>query len=353
MIPVRHVPDRSVRALIALMTVAVLVWPNARVDAQPLFKKSDVLKVTITANMRDLIRERDSTELEWFGGEFTYADGDSAVTVPVELRARGHYRRQRSNCDFPPLFVRGKNADIEGTELQGNPRLKLVTPCRPGIDEYRQYILMEYGVYQAYAMLHDIHPRTRLAEITYRDSADRVKPLTVQAFFMETDEEVSKEHDMSLRDETKGARFRDMNAPVLQSLSLFEVMMGGNDWSLGALHNIYLLQDTTGIYFPVAYDWDFSGIINARYATPSPVLPIKRVTERHYMGPCYTPEQWAPALDQLRARRAQLDGLWASIPGLEPRKQEQATKYLASFWKIIDEPKDFAKLTRTCRPQGN
>lgn len=352
---IRTLPIRSIviRALTALAITAALGLPSANASAQPLFRSADALQVTITTNMRDLIRERDSLELEWFGGTFSYVDGDSSVTVPVELRARGHFRRQRSNCDFPPLFVRGKNADLEGTQLQGNPRLKLVTPCRPGIDEYRQYILMEYGVYQAYAMLHEIHPRTRLAEITYRDSADRVKPLTVQAFFMETDEEVGKEHDMVLRDETKGARFRDMNEPTLQSLSLFEVMMGGNDWSLGGLHNIYLLQDTTGVYFPIAYDWDFSGIINARYATPSPLLPIKRVTERHYMGPCYTPEQWAPTLDRFRAKRSEIDGLWASIPGLQPRKKEQATKYLESFWKIIDEPRDFARLTRTCRPQGN
>jgi hypothetical protein len=321
--------------------------------AQPLFKNDGLLQVTITTNLRDLVRERDSTELAWFGGEFVYAKGDSSVTVPVELRARGHFRRQRSNCDFPPLFVRGDKDVIEGTELQGNPRVKLVTPCRPGIDEYRQYILMEYGMYQAYALLNEKFPRTRLAAVTYRDSADRAKPLTVPAFFLETDAEVAKQYDLTLRENMLGARFRDMDTTTLQRLALFEVMMGAGDWSLGGLHNIYLLQDSAGVFFPVAYDWDFSGLINARYATPAPVLPIKRVTERHYMGPCYTPEQWAPTIAHFQSKREALDALWSDIPGLEPKKQEQARKYLDSFWKILEDPKAFERLTKTCRKEGN
>ncbi len=325
----------------------------ATVHAQPLFKSEEVLPVTITSNMRDLVRQRDSTKLEWFGAAFTYSEGDSAVSIPVELRARGHFRRQRSNCEFPPLFVRGEKERLSGTELQGNPRLKLVTPCRPGSEEYQQYILLEYGIYRAYEVLNDIRPRTRLAQVTYVDSADRAKPLTVPAFFMETSKEVSDEEKMTLREEMTGARFADVHQETLQSLALFEVMVGGNDWSLGAQHNIFLLQDSLGVFYPVAYDWDFSGLVNARYAVPNEILPIKRVTERHYMGPCYTPEQWAPMLERFRSKRAEIDGVWAKIPGLTPKKQEQAVKYLEGFWKTIDNPKDFERMVKSCRKEGN
>ncbi len=341
-------------ALCALCVVgALFVVPATIAQAQPLFKTDGVLSVTITGNMRDLLRQRDSTRLEWHGAAFAYSEGDSSVTLPVELRARGHYRRQRTNCEFPPLFVRGEKERISGTELQGNPRLKLVTPCRPGAEEYQQYILLEYGIYRAYEVVSNIRPRTRLATVTYIDSADNTKPLTVPAFFMETDKEVADEEKMMLRDGMTGARFADVHQETLQSLALFEVMVGGNDWSLGAQHNVFLLQDSIGVFYPVAYDWDFAGLINARYAVPSEVLPIKRVTERHYMGPCYTPEQWAPMLDRFRAKRAEIDGVWANIPGLSPKKQEQALKYLDEFWKIIDNPKDFSRMVKSCRKAGN
>ncbi len=357
MSPTRHLPlprvCRPLLLLCAWLYALLTVVPATAVHAQPLFKSDDVLTVTITSNMRDLIRQRDSTRLEWFGAAFAYTDGDSAIMLPVELRARGHFRRQRTNCDFPPLFVRGEKERLAGTALQGNSRLKLVTPCRAGSEEYQQYILLEYGIYRAYELLSNIRPRTRLAQVTYLDSADRARPITVPAFFMETAEEVSDEEQMILRDEMKGARFADVHLETLQTMSLFEVMVGGNDWSLGAQHNVFLLQDSVGIVYPVAYDWDFSGLVNARYAVPNEVLPIKRVTERHYMGPCYTREQWAPALEMFRGKRAEIDGIWAKIPGLSPSKQEQALKYLAEFWKTIDNPKDFDRMVKSCRPAGN
>lgn len=347
---------RAVRRRLSI-TLAVLLLtaasPWAPAHAQPLFRTDSVLSVTITTNLRDLVRERDSTQLRWFGAEFVYVDGDSSVTVPVELRARGHFRRQRSNCDFPPLFVRVDDKDARGTQLQGNPRVKLVTPCRTGSDEYQQYVLLEYGVYRTYAALNAIHPRTRLARITYRDSSDRVKPITVFAFFSETDEEVAKEVDMTLRDNLTGARFRDLDAPTLQSVALFSLMVGSSDWSIGGLHNVYLLQDSLGVFRPVAYDWDWVGLVSARYARPDYRLPIKSVAERYYMGPCYTVEEWSPSVSRYLASRSAVERVWNAIPDLTDNKRQQATRYLGDFWKILENPRELARLTKSCRLEGN
>jgi hypothetical protein len=351
--PARFRTPRLRRVLLA--AVAVLVTALALpVQAQPLFKSDSVLEVTITANMRDLLRERDSTKLRWFGAEFSYADGTGTATVPVELRARGHFRRQRGNCDFPPIMVKLPKDDAKGTVLQGNKRVKLATPCRPNNADFQQYILVEYGAYRSYQLLHEAAPRTRLARITYRDSSERIKPVTVLAFFIELDEEVAKEVSVTLRENMKGARFRDVHTPTLQSLSLFEFMVGNPDWSLGALHNIYLLQDSTGVVTPVAYDWDWSGLVNTRYSFPDASLPIKSVTQRHYMGPCHTLAEWGPTLARYREMKPALDAVWTSIPELTPSRRAQAERYLGDFWKIIDNEKDFrGTVMRTCRPEGN
>lgn len=346
-------PPQWARVVLAVLALA-LAGSGSPLHAQPLFKSDSVLEITITANMRDLLRERDSTKLRWFGAEFTYADGTGTSTVPVELRARGHFRRQRGNCDFPPLMVKLPKADAKGTVLQGNPRVKLATPCRPNSAEFQQYILLEYGAYQAYQVLHSAAPRTRLARITYQDSSERVKPVTVLAFFIEIDEEVAKEVSVALRENMKGARFRDVESETLQSLSLFQFMVGNPDWSLGALHNIYLLQDTLGLVTPVAYDWDWSGLVNTRYSFPDASLPIKSVTQRHYMGPCHTLQEWAPTLTRYREKKPALDAIWASIPELSPAKRTQAERYLDGFWKIIDSEREFrGTVMRTCRPEGN
>jgi hypothetical protein len=348
---------RSFQLLRAVRTVAcalvALSGAASVTQAQPLFRSDSLIDVTITTNLRDLVRERDSTELAWFGAAFSYKVGDSTVTVPTELRARGHFRRQKGNCSFPPLFVRVKGADARGTLLQGNPRTKITTSCRPGDSDYDQYILQEYGVYRMYQLLNPIHPRTRLARITYEDSAARVKPITVYAFFGELDEEVAKEHKMTLREEMKGARFRDVEPVTLQSMALFALMVGNSDWSLGALHNVYLLQDTMGVIRTVAYDWDWVGLLNTKYSRPDYRLPIKSVAERYYMGPCYTEAEWLPSVIRFQAAKPAIDSLWAGIPGLTDNKRQQVSRYLGQFWQILEKPKELGRMTKSCRAEGN
>lgn len=345
----------SLRHLLALALVLTAVGAT-RAGAQALFRDEAPLTLTLTTNLRDLLRERDSTELRWFGAEMAYRDPASGelLRVPVELRARGHFRRQARNCSFPPLFLRAARTARDGTILQGNPRLKLVTPCRPGAGEYQQYILLEYLLYRAYEVVHPVHHRTRLARITYRDSTERERPVEVTAFFLEIEEEVADEHELRVT-EQKGALWDDVVAADLDRLSLWEFYIGNTDWSLAALHNITLFQRPDGEYVPVAYDFDWSGTVNARYATPNPAVGTRTVRERVHRGPCRTAEQWAPTLAHYRERRTAIDSVWAMpVPGLDDGRRKAAKDYLDEFWRVLDDPRRFKReVIDTCQKQGN
>ena len=127
------------RLLLAFLALA------GPMEAQTLFRDTAPIAVTLTTNLRDLSRERDSTRLRWFGAELKWTDSAGTErTMSVEVRARGHFRRQSSNCTFPPLFIRAARDARDGSLMQGNPRLKIVTPCRPANAEYQQYIFTEY-----------------------------------------------------------------------------------------------------------------------------------------------------------------------------------------------------------------
>lgn len=338
--------------ILLLALAAVLTAP---LDAQPLFRESVPVTVTITTNLRDLTRERDSTRLRWFGAELKYADSaGNAVALPVELRARGHFRRQSSNCTFPPLFVRAEREVRDGSLLQGNPRLKIVTPCRPASGDYQQYIFTEYKAYRTYAVIDSVHHRVRLANITYVDSLDRVRPITVTAFFMETDEEVGDEHDLEVF-EQQGALWDVFDGPHIDRISLWEFAIGNTDWSVSALHNIVIYRDSTGGYRPVAYDFDWTGLVNPRYAFPNATLGIRSIRQRLHRGPCRTAEQWAPTIAHFQARRATIDSIWSTPePGQDPRRLAEAKRYLDEFWNILDDPRDFRReVIGRCQPLGN
>jgi hypothetical protein len=105
---------RSVRLLSAALVLCFAAWAvsASRAEAQALFRDDAPLTLTLTTNLRDLVRERDSTELRWFGAEMSYADAKGTTRrVPVELRARGHFRRQARNCAFPPLYLRADRTE--------------------------------------------------------------------------------------------------------------------------------------------------------------------------------------------------------------------------------------------------
>jgi hypothetical protein len=335
-----------------LLSLVVLAAP---LDAQMLFRDTAPIAVTLTTNLRDLTRERDSTRLRWFPAELKWTDSAGTErTMPVEVRARGHFRRQSSNCNFPPLFIRAAREAREGSLLQGNPRLKIVTPCRPASAEYQQYIFTEYQAYRSYAVLDSVHHRVRLANITYTDSLNRIRPIAVTAFFMETDEEVADEHELEVSEQT-GALWADLDGPYLDRISLWEYAIGNTDWSVSALHNIVLMVRPDGTYRPVAYDFDWTGLVNPRYASPNPTLGIRTVRQRLHRGPCRTAEQWAPTIAHFLSKRPALDSIWsAPLPGQDPRRLADAKEYLDEVWAVLADPRRFKReVIDQCQPMGN
>lgn len=337
------------RSLLALLLVA----PAA--GGQALFKADAPVEVTLTTNLRDFVRERDSLELEWFGAEMKWKDADGTEgTMPVELRARGHFRRQSANCSFPPLFVRAGREAREGTILQGNPRVKLVTPCRPGSRDYQQYIFTEYMIYRTYALIDSVNHRTRLARVTYVDSTGRMQPIEVTAFFLETAEEVADEHKLEFT-EQEGVTWEFIPRQVIDPISLFQYWVANTDWSVAGLHNIVMMRIEPQVYRPVAYDFDWTGVVGARYARPNQMLGLRSVRDRLHRGPCRTAEQWAPTVALFKAQRAAFDTLWSTpIDGYEDRDRERAKKYLDELWPILDNERLFKReIIDKCQPEGN
>lgn len=338
--------------LAGLFTLALtFVQPAA---AQRLFRATDPVEVTFTTSLKKLVDERDSTKLNRYGALMTYKDSTGAeVSIPVDLEARGHFRRQARNCYFPPLWWRAKKKDVDGKLFQGLTKMKITTNCRPGNDTYEQYILAEYAAYRAYQVISPLYLRTRLAHITYRDSAKATGDVTSWAYFIEDDVEMARDRKMKLVDQ-KGALFSDLDQRQLMITTLFEYMVGNTDVSISGLHNIILVRDTVGLgIHPIAYDFDFSGLVNTRYATPDPRLGIRRATDRLNRGPCKTLEEWKPIFDYFQSKRATVDSIYGAIPPMNPARAKDAREYLDGFWRTIaDDRNAKVEFTQKCQKLG-
>ncbi len=334
------------RVLAFLRAVSAIAAAGAApASAQSLlFDSNQVLELRIASDFRGLMAERDSLELEPFPATISHtvaAPGQpfSLEPVPVEakLKLRGHWRRQKSNCDFAPIKVDFTKDARTGTIFEGQGDLKLVTHCREG-EQFQQYVLREYLVYRLYNILTPVSHRVRLVRAWYVDTTGRSDSLLQYAFFLENDRKAAERNGSRLVTAT-GARWDDLDSDHGALVSAFEYLIGGSDWSLPGLHNILLFrQQETGAVLPVAYDFDWTGIVNTSYARPDHRLPIKSVRERLYRGICRTAEEWQPVLARFQGAREALYAVYDSVPGLDPGYTRETRKYLDQFFEVIGDP---------------
>jgi len=318
-----------------------------------LFDADTPLTLRIAGPLKTLVDDRDSLTMREHPFALTYRVHDDApVTFGVEIRTRGHWRRQERHCDFPPLRLDVPRGKVERTVFAHQDKLKLVTPCRPGRGDYREFILREYAVYRIYNLLTPYSLRARLATTTYVDTAGRMDSLTVSTFLIEDAGQMALRNASRLMD-LKGARYADVDTLQLGLVGVFLYMIGATDWSLSGLHNMELmLRVEEGTFQPVAYDFDFSGIVNTSYARPDPRLRIRTVRERLYRGTCLSEEQWTAVLDRFRARKAAIYAVYDSLPGLSADYVRDTHRYLDDFYRVIDDPgKRSSELVRRCSPE--
>ena len=301
------------------------------------FETADgTLDWTIRTDLRALIRDRGDDRRE-HRGTLRYPRADGGIdSVAVELRTRGIFRRRPSVCGFPPLRLTLGRRAARDTPFADDRRIKLVTHCR-STDQYEQYVLQEYLIYRAYALVTDLSLRTRLARITYEDVAGREKPVTRHAILIEDERRLADRHRMRVVTDT-GAPVAWLDPQQLALMAVFQYFIGNTDWSVRALHNIILLADSAKRLFPVAYDFDWSGVIGTRYAQPDTSLPIRTVQERLFGGYCGMPEDFEPVFARFRENRAAIDALYDLAP-LEREHRERARRYYAEFYRMIDDPR--------------
>ena len=305
--------------------------------SETFFAAGTPLEVTLTTNIKR-IRGDKNDKAPWRPASFSYLDeAGKQVTIPGEIRTRGIWRLK--NCEFPPLRINLKSEITKGTLLQGLDKPKLVNFCRD-TDDYEQYLLQEVQLYRAYNLLTPASHRVRLLDVTYSDSASG-KPFAKRpALLLEEPETMAARNGGPIMD-LKGAISQDLDPYHDALASLFQYFIGNTDFSIYALHNMELVTQPDGNFLPVPYDFDFSGVINANYATTDPKLAIQRVRDRLFRGYCRSYEDYEKAIGKFNEQKDAIYALYSDPIGkrLKPKIVEGTLKYFDDFYKTINDSK--------------
>lgn len=320
-------------------------WPDAaklekrRLEAEnlPLFKSTTPLVFTLTADFKAIERDRKPNSTQRFPGVLAVAGNDGkTVSIPVQLGTRGNLRL--ASCAFVPLRIEFPKKELAGTPFDGQSNLKLVVHCQNSGD-YEQFVLGEYVAYEIFNLLTPLSYRARLAKATYVDSTNGKVVATRHALFVEHDDDVAKRANGRINPiEYRMFRHVDMNTTTV--MALLQYMIANTDYSIIKLHNVRLVQNEAGVLFPIAYDFDISGLVNTSYGAPDRQLHLATIRDRLYRGPCRPAEAYEPLLSQFREKKAQVMALYDAIPDFDKDYKRTAKDFLEEFYVTINKKGD-------------
>ena len=311
-----------------------------------LFTSDAVVELTIQTDYGRLRNDR-TQDSEYRPATLRMTDDEGVPrTIDIEVKTRGIYRLQ--NCRFPPIRVDLPRSRLGGTVFDGQNRIKLVSHCR-NRDDDEQNLLEEYLVYRSYNLLTDESFRVRLARITYADGADDDDPVVRYAFFLEEAEAMAQRLGAQYIEVERAGAAAFGNEEAVR-FSVFQYMVGNTDWSMVEFHNAEVLLSAEGVNVPVPYDFDWTGLVSARYARPNPGLRIRRVRDRVYRGFCRPNFDFSAVYAQFVEIRSDLEALYSNQEGLEQDNRRDAVEYLADFYEDIESPERARdRLERDCR----
>ncbi len=323
------------------LSTLVSYYPEREWD---LFGRKGIIEMTLQFDMRKYFRNAGSSNPEYQKAFLLIHAADTDIVKEVRIKSRGVTRREY--CAFPPLKLNVKKTDFDNTYLDEQKTFKVVTHCKDPY-HFETYLLKEYLAYKLYNQLTDVSFRVRLIKMRYEDKPEAGKkprkPLEKYGFIIEPVGSVAARNNMV---DLKNDRLsmKDMDPQQMTLVAMFEFMIGNTDWSIPGRHNMKLLKSMDfdkPMPFPVPYDFDYSGLVDADYAVPQQGLPITSVRQRFYLGLCL-PEKYTDAVRKLfLQKKKDIFRVVREFPYLDKHDKKQVVQYLNGFYNILEKDSSF------------
>ena len=299
-----------------------------------LFDSDNFLEITLSGNVHELFDDR-SEQSGIHHLHLAYKREDSSVvSVPVEAKTRGHFRKLKENCYYPPILLHFPSGDtLKSSLFKEDSKLKLGMPCKG-----EQYIIYEWLVYKMYNLITPNSFRARLVRIKLDDSKSKKAPATFYGMLLEDVQEMA-DRNRSVSVKSK-LRPEQTETNSFLTMAVFEYMIGNTDWSVQYLQNIKLISaDSNSAPITVPYDFDMSGIVNSPYAAPAEELNMRSVRERRYRGYCIQDmKTFDKTIELYNSRKKDIYSIFTNCPLLDEKYIKSTIKFLDEFYATINNP---------------
>jgi hypothetical protein len=300
-----------------------------------LFESDEVLNIKITGKLNEVLNDR-GDKPQYHPFTLSYFTKDSSeISMPVKIKTRGHFRKDKANCIWPPLLINFTKKDVPSSSLfKEQDKLKLVMPCRND-----EYVVREWLIYKLYNLVTPKSFRARLVRVTMEDSIKRKQ--TIFYGILLEDEEKMARRNKAVIVEKKMLNPLNTDPDAFLGMAVFQYMIGNTDWSVQFQQNIKLVaKDSLSVLTTVPYDFDHAGLVNAPYAKPAEELEMSSVTERRYRGYCIVDmKTYEPVIALFNRLKKDFYDAYTGCSSLDAKYIKTATRYLDGFYSTINNPK--------------
>lgn len=328
---------KQVISLIILL-ISFAGFSQKAMKSDALFSDQTPLEIKLGYSNKDMNRKtNDSTFIDT---TLEFLQNEKWSSLQVNLRARGNFRR--NECYFPPIKMKIKKDQYQGTIFDGNKTMKLVLPCKLE-SENNDNILQEYIAYKIYERISPFHFKTRRVNIDFSEPKGKnIKKFALKGFLIEDDKRVAKRHEGKVFE-------RYVHPMAMQHLTsvqnaFFQYLLGNTDFSVAYQHNGKLLYVNKEI-IPLPYDFDMTGWVNPSYATVNTTLGINSVQDRKYRGFKREQQYFDEVRQQFLDQKADLMKMISSFEGefSNQSEYENMFEFLKSFYDVLEDDSKFQK----------
>jgi len=304
-----------------------------------LFDADEIFEISLKGNIRELLNDR-SEKPKYHSINLFYKESDgSEINIPVQMKTRGHFRKLKENCTYPPLLINFTQNSLHSTTIfKEQLKLKLVMPC-----EGDDYIVREWLAYKLYNLVTPQSFRVRLVKVKLEDSKNKKPINSFYGLLLEEEQQMAARNKATITMQ-KLKPYQTQQDAFLR-MAIFEYLIGNTDWSVEYLQNIKLIKTaSSSLPVTVPYDFDHSGIVNAPYARPAEELLLRSVLERRYRGYCVTDLKiFEPIIALYNKLKKDIYDLYTNCTYLESRSNKATIKFLDEFYATINTQKVWQK----------
>ena len=304
-----------------------------------LFSNDSLLDIRLSGNLRELFDDR-GEKSQYHPLSIGYRDAANVeTTIKINAKTRGHFRKMKENCSYPPLLLHFSKSETPKSSLFGQQsKLKLVMPCRGD-----EFVVREWMIYKLYNLITPLSFQARLVRVSLEDSRTKSQAPSFYGILLEEQQQLAARNG-TINIERK-LRPEQVALHSFLTMAVFEYLIGNTDWSIQYLQNVKLLAtDSNAVPVCVAYDFDHAGMVNAPYALPAEELQMNSVRQRRYRGYCIQDmHQFDEVLAMYDSLKKDIYALYTGSPILDEKSKKYCLKYLDEFYEDIHNPATLKK----------